>query len=251
MTFLSYLRNFNVAFRSDQWGNILAGIDLIRRKAGGESYGITFPLITTSSGAKMGKTAAGAVWLDPKRTSTYDYFQFWINTDDRDVTRFLSLFTFLPLPEIQAVENLEGAELNGAKSVLAFEATRLAHGEKEATKAYRSACAMFGSRLVSDSILPSSNIPREETAVQGDNVPCTEMPKSIFDEGIAAFKLFHEAGLAKSGGEARRLIVQGGGYVNGRRLEAFDQMLYAKDFDKMELVLRAGKKRFHKILIKS
>ena len=236
---------------SDQWGNIVAGIDLIRRKVGGESYGITFPLITTSSGAKMGKTAAGAVWLDAERTSTYDYYQFWVNTDDRDVGRFLSLFTFLPLSEVAEVANLEGAELNGAKSVLAFEATRLAHGEEEAKKAYRSACDMFGARMVAESILPSSKIPRKGGVGEGDNVPCTEMPRAIFDEGIAAFKLFHEAGLSKSGGEARRLIDQGGGYVNGRRLEAFDQIVATEDFEGPELVLRAGKKRFHKILIKS
>lgn len=234
---------------SDQWGNIVAGIDLIRRKASGESFGITFPLITTSSGAKMGKTASGAVWLEPERTSTYDYYQFWINTDDRDVTRFLSLFTFLPLPEIDAVKQLEGAELNSAKTVLAFEATRLAHGEDEALKAYRSACEMFGSRMVADTILPSSKIPRESDTARGDNVPCTEMQRAAFDGGIAAYKLFHEAGLTKSGGEARRLIDQGGGYINGTRLASFDQLVRLDDFEHGELVLRAGKKRFHKILI--
>lgn len=236
---------------SDQWGNIVAGIDLIRRKAGSESFGITFPLITTSSGAKMGKTASGAVWLDPERTSPYDYFQFWVNTDDRDVARFLSLFTFLPMAEIEVVKQLEGAELNSAKTVLAFEATRLAHGEDQAFKAYRSACEMFGSRIVADTILPSSRIPRGGDADTGDNVPCTVMERAVFDEGIAAFKLFHEAGLAKSGGEARRLIDQGGGYINGSRLASFDQLVQADDFDGDELVLRAGKKRFHKILIKS
>jgi len=235
---------------SDQWGNIVAGIDLIRRTLGDQAFGVTFKLITTSSGAKMGKTAAGAVWLDPERTSTYDYYQFWVNTDDRDVARFLALFTFLPLSEIEKVGGLEGAELNGAKSVLAFEATRLAHGEEEAIKAYRSACDMFGLRRVADSILPSSRIPRNVDLIEGDNVPCSEMVANEFEEGIAAFKLFHETGLAKSGGEARRLIEQGGGYVNGRRLESFDQLIFAKDFNEMSLLLRAGKKRFHKILIK-
>ncbi|WP_054031905.1 tyrosine--tRNA ligase [Desulfatitalea tepidiphila] len=235
---------------SDQWGNIVAGIDLIRRTLGEQAFGITFKLITTSSGAKMGKTAAGAVWLDPERTSTYDYYQFWVNTDDRDVARFLALFTFLPLSEIEKVGALEGAELNGAKSVLAFEATRLAHGEEEAIKAYRSACDMFGLRSVADSILPSSRIPRKVDLIEGDNVPCSEMLSDEFEEGIAAFKLFHETGLAKSGGEARRLIEQGGGYVNGRRLKSFDQLIFTKDFSEMGLLLRAGKKRFHKILIK-
>jgi len=235
---------------SDQWGNIVAGIDLIRRTMGQQAFGVTFKLITTSSGAKMGKTAAGAVWLDAERTSTYDYYQFWVNTDDRDVARFLALFTFLPLSEIENVGRLEGAELNSAKSVLAFEATRLAHGEDGAIKAYKSACDMFGLRMVDKSILPSSSIPRNGSFTEGDSVPCSEMARSDFDDGIAAFKLFHQAGLAKSSGEARRLIEQGGGYVNGRRLEAFDQAIYFNDFDDMTLLLRAGKKRFHKILLK-
>jgi tyrosyl-tRNA synthetase len=133
---------------SDQWGNIVAGIDLIRRVDGKSAFGITFPLITTSSGAKMGKTASGAVWLDAERTSPYDYYQFWINTDDRDVARFLALFSFLPMAEIEAVEHLDGADLNAVKAVLAFEATALAHGAEEAVKAYQAACDMFGNRVV-------------------------------------------------------------------------------------------------------
>src|SRR5690606_15842451 len=117
----------------DQWGNIVAGVELIRRTEQKAAFGITFPLITTSSGEKMGKTAKGAVWLDPARTSPYEYYQYWINTDDRDVARFLALFTFLPMEEITAVEHLEGGvDLNAAKSVLAFEATRLAHGHDPA-----------------------------------------------------------------------------------------------------------------------
>ena len=234
---------------SDQWGNIVAGIDLIRRMTGDQAFGVTFPLITTSSGAKMGKTAAGAVWLDPERTSPYEYYQFWVNADDMDVARFLSLFTFLPLEEIQLVSKLEGADLNSAKAVLAYETTRLAHGALEADKAYKAACQMFGARFVPQSILPSSGIPREGEAASDESVPTTEIPISIFDEGISAYKLFQLSGLAASGGEARRLIEQGGGYINGTRLENFDQIITSKDISKMTLLLRAGKKRFHKIRI--
>ncbi len=236
---------------SDQWGNIVAGIDLIRRVCGKNAYGVTFPLITTSSGAKMGKTASGAVWLDPERTSPYDYYQFWVNTDDRDVARFLSLFSFLPMNEIQAIENLDGADINAAKAVLAFEATALAHGREHALKAYQAACEMFGSRVVSEGILPSSQIPRQGADASAESVPSSDMERSTLEKGIPAFKLFQQVGLVASGGEARRLIKQGGAYLNGQRLTAFDQMVNLSNIKDMEIVLRAGKKRFHKILIKS
>ena len=139
---MSYTIRYNCRLQmggNDQWGNIVAGIDLIRRKQRGTSFGITFPLITTAGGAKMGKTAEGAVWLDAKRTIPYDYYQFWVNTDDRDVMRFLALFTLLPMSEIREIEKLKGAELNSAKTVLAYEATHLAHGRDKAVNAYRDA----------------------------------------------------------------------------------------------------------------
>ncbi len=234
---------------SDQWGNIVAGIDLIRRMRSETAFGVTFPLLTTSSGAKMGKTATGAVWLDPERTSPYDYYQFWINTDDRDVARFLALFTFLPMKEVRAIENLEGAELNSAKIVLAFEATRLAHGQEAAEQAYKAACEMFGVRTVPGHILPTCAISREQGQAQDDSVPSSSMSPDVFEEGIAAFKLFAEVGLSKSGGEARRLIKQGGAYINGERIESFDQIINSNYINDMEIVLRAGKKRFHKIKI--
>ncbi|MEJ2158419.1 MAG: tyrosine--tRNA ligase [Desulfobacteraceae bacterium] len=234
---------------SDQWGNIVAGIDLIRRVSSETAYGITFPLITTSSGAKMGKTASGAVWLDPERTSPYDYYQFWVNTDDRDVTRFMALFTFLPMEEIKEVDQLKGADLNAAKIVLAFEATRLAHGKKEAEKAYQAASAMFGGRTVPAEILASSVIPRGGAADDHGSVPSTDMAMKELTVGIPAFKLLQRVGLVKSGGEARRLINQGGAYLNGERITAFDQVVNDNDISEMEIVLRAGKKRFHKILI--
>lgn len=236
---------------SDQWGNIVMGIDLIRRMRSESAFGVTFKLITTSSGAKMGKTAAGAVWLDPERTTPYDYFQFWVNTDDRDVDRFLSIFTFLPMEEIRPVAALEGAQLNAAKSILAFEATRLAHGEDEALKAYRSAISMFGARQISRDLLPSSNIPRESETSDAETVPQTEMSLAEIEEGIPCFKLFHQVGLTESSGAARRLIQQGGGYINGRRLERFDEMVTARDIEDMQIMLRAGKKHFYKIRVKS
>ncbi|WP_419661289.1 tyrS: tyrosyl-tRNA synthetase [Desulfosarcina variabilis str. Montpellier] len=236
---------------SDQWGNIVAGIDLIRRVDGENAFGITFPLITTASGAKMGKTAAGAVWLDAERTSPYDYFQFWVNTDDRDVGRFLALFTFLPMDEVRRVEKIEGADLNAAKSILAFETTRLAHGEEEAKNAYQSAVSMFGARQLPGNLLPSSTIPRGSASSDDQTVPQLEMPADAFNDGVPCFKLFHEVGLTESSGAARRLIQQGGGYVNGRRLEKFDEMITSNDINDMEILLRAGKKKFFKIRIKN
>ena len=252
--FLELLKRYDCCLQmggSDQWGNIVAGIDLIRRVEGKNAFGITFPLITTASGAKMGKTAAGAVWLDAERTTPYEYFQFWVNTDDRDVARFLALFTFLPMEEVRRVESMEGADLNAAKSILAYEATRLAHGDEAAKKAYRSAMSMFGARTLPGNLLPSSSIPRESMSIDGETVPQMEMPADMFKDGIPCFKLFHDVGLAESSGAARRLIQQGGGYVNGRRLVKFDEMITTNDINEMEILLRAGKKHFFKIRIKN
>jgi tyrosyl-tRNA synthetase len=235
---------------SDQWGNIVAGVDLIRRVQQKTAFGVTFPLITTSSGEKMGKTAKGAVWLDAERTSSYDYYQFWVNTDDRDVARFLALFTFLPMPEIRRIETLQGADLNSAKAVLAFEATRLAHGEEKAVKAYQGAASMFGDRDVPANILPSSIIPRGESRLDDISVPQTVMELETLKAGIPAFKLFQTVGLAASGGAARRLIDQGGAYVNGQRIDAFDHIISDRDLNQEDtIVLRSGKKRFHKIMV--
>jgi tyrosyl-tRNA synthetase len=235
---------------SDQWGNIVAGVELIRRVNQAAAFGITFPLITTSGGEKMGKTAMGAVWLDAEKTSPYDYFQYWINTDDRDVSRFLALFTFLPMDEIREIEKLSGADLNSAKTILAFEATQLAHGRDEALKAYKAAVSMFGARRVPETILPSSAIPRGDSDVDDASVPSSFVDVQTLKAGIPAFKLFHQVGLAESGGAARRLIEQGGAYINGTRVESFDYMVSDTDLDAHKtMVLRSGKKRFHKIEI--
>lgn len=235
---------------SDQWGNIVAGIDLTRKVHRKTAFGITFPLITTSSGAKMGKTASGAVWLDPERTSPYDYYQFWVNTDDNDVARFLCLFTFLPMDEINKVKALKDADLNHAKAVLAFEATLLAHGRTASEEAFNAARSMFGQRVIPHDLLPSSVIPRDGGGGGSDeNVPSSLINKEELDQGIPAFKLLFSVGLAQSGGAARKLIEQGGAYMNGQRIPATDYLVTSKDFEKGELILRAGKKRYHKIVI--
>ena len=237
---------------SDQWGNIVAGVELIRRMQQQTAFGVTFPLITSSSGEKMGKTAKGAIWLDPERTSPYEYYQYWVNTDDRDVARFLALFTFLPMDEINALDSLEGSELNSAKAVLAFETTLLAHGRDEALNAYQAAASMFGNRAIGDHILPSSSVPRGEAGLEDDSVPHSFVKTAALKAGIPAFKLFRDAGLADSNGAARRLIQQGGAYINGQRIDVFDQLISEQDLDdENSIVLRSGKKRFHKIRVQS
>ncbi len=218
---------------SDQWGNIVAGIDLIRRLEGKQAYGVTFPLIMTADGRKMGKTEKGAVWLDPQRTSPYEYYQFWINTDDRDVRRFLALFTFLPMEEVEEYGKIRGAEIRKAKEILAFEATKIVHGEEEASKARAASKALFS----------------KEKADEG-SIPTTHLGKKEFVQGIPIFKLFETTNLSTSGSEARRLIEQGGGYLNERRVEKFDLLVTLEDFnEKGEVLLRAGKKKFHRIKI--
>lgn len=234
---------------SDQWGNIVAGVELVRRVRQKTVFGITFPLVTTSSGEKMGKTAQGAVWLAPDRTSPYEYYQYWINTDDRDVARFLALFTFLPMSEIRKVEKLSGAELNSAKQVLAFETTRLAHGKEEAMQAYQASASMFGARVVPEEIMPSSTIPRQAWDSEDTAVPHSCIKMDQLKAGVPAFKIFHQAGLAGSRGAARRLIEQGGAYVNDQRIASFDQLITENDINDMEILLRSGKKRYHKIRV--
>jgi tyrosyl-tRNA synthetase len=230
---------------SDQWGNIVAGIDLIRRLEGKQAYGITFPLIMTADGKKMGKTEKGAVWLDPQRTSPYEYYQFWINTDDRDVKRFLALFTFLPIEEIQEkYGKLEGADLRIAKEALADEATKIVHGEEEAQKAKAASKRLFVS--VSGGLsMQGSGITNDD-----DSTPTSFIEKEKFIKGVPMFKLFETAGLCSSSSEARRLIEQGGAYLNNKKVNKFDDLVTQEDFDTNGTVLlRAGKKKFHRIKI--
>jgi tyrosyl-tRNA synthetase len=217
---------------NDQWGNILAGSDLIRRVEGGDAEALTFPLLTTAAGAKMGKTEKGAIWLDPQRTSPYDYYQYWINTDDRDVGKFLALFTFLSMEEVTRLSSLEGAEIRYAKEVLARECTAILHGQKAAAEAMEASRALFS----------------EGGAAAGDAVPTFEFELARLREGVPVFVIFTEAGLVKSRGEARRLVQQGGAYVNGRRVEQFDEDVTAGDIEDGFVLLRAGKKKYMRLL---
>jgi len=218
---------------NDQWGNILAGADLTRRLEGEVIHGITFPLISTSSGTKMGKTHKGTIWLDPKLTSPYDYYQYWINQDDRDIERFLTLFTFLSMDEVRRLGSRNGADIRETKHVLAYEATKLCHGEAEAKKAKDAASQLFGGNKSEFS----------------ESVPSYAINSEELERGLMAYLLFEKAGLCKTRGEARRLISQGGGYVNDRRIEAFDQVIDLKDMMNDSILLRAGKKKYLKINI--
>ena len=217
----------------DQWGNICAGIDLIRRVEGGDAYGLVFPLITTASGGKMGKTEKGTVWLDPELTSPYEYYQYWINTDDRDVERFLALFTLLPMEEVRRYGNLKGEELREAKEVLAYEVTKLTHGEEAARKAQEASRAIFRGEGGDLEAMPTSYLERER-----------------LEEGIPVYELFVLSGLASSRSEARRLISQGGGYLNSRRVESFEQKVTVNDLQGGSIILRAGKKRYHRLVVR-
>lgn len=237
---------------NDQWGNIVAGIDLVRRVEGKQAYGITFPLITTSTGSKMGKTEKGTVWLDSAFTSPHEYYQYWINSTDADVERFMALFTFLPIEEIREVRNLSDAGLNQAKAVLAFEATKVTHGEQAAVAAWRASSAAFGAKPVEASLFPSSSIPREKAQADVSAIPYVEKRREDFgQEGIPAFELFHEAGLCKSRGEARRNLEQGGGYVNGEPIKTFDEKIGLWHITQNgEILLRKGKKTFFRIVVR-
>ena len=185
---------------SDQWGNIVCGVELGRRATGLDLYGLTSPLITLASGAKMGKTAAGAVWLNPERFSSYEYWQYWRNTEDADVGRFLRLFTELPLQEVARLEALEGAEINEAKAILATEATSLCHGPEAAREAAETARRTFASGAGGGAF--------------ADGLPTVEIPRARLDDGVPLYDLLREAGLVKSNSEARRLIRGGGARVN-------------------------------------
>jgi tyrosyl-tRNA synthetase len=207
---------------SDQWGNIVMGVELGRRLADKQLFGLTTPLLTTSSGAKMGKTAAGAVWLNADKLPVYDYWQYWRNTEDADVTRFLKLFTDLPLAEIGKLADLRGAEINEAKKILAFEATKLAHGEDAARQAAETARRTF------------------EEGQSAEGLPTVEIPKAEFAAGIGVLDLFVRAGLAASKGEARRLVQGKGAKIDDAVVEN-DALVVKREDGAAKLT--AGKKR--------
>jgi tyrosyl-tRNA synthetase len=211
---------------SDQWGNIVMGADLGRRMEGAELFALTSPLLATSSGAKMGKSAAGAVWLNPDRLSPYEFWQYWRNAEDEDVGRFLRTFTDLPLDEIARLAALKGQEINEAKKVLATEITTLAHGKKAAEQAAETARRTF------------------EEGAKGDTLPTVDVPRARLAVGIAAFELLHEAGLAESRNEARKLIKGGGGRLNDKPIESDTAVVTEHDLDPGgTLKLSAGRKR--------
>ncbi len=244
-------KNYNCVLEmggNDQWGNIVAGIDLTRRLEEKKVYGMTFPLLATSQGHKMGKTEKGTVWLDADLTTPYEYFQYWINTEDADVKRFLALFTLLPMEEINETARLLDAELNMAKAVLAFEATKITHGQEAAVSAWAAAVSNFGLKPVSPSLFPSSVIPRTVAAVDMSAIPTVEKIREEFVSGFPAFELFHAVDLCATRSEARRLIQQGGAYVNDRQVKTFDENIGSGDIIDNEIHLRKGKKQH--ILIK-
>jgi len=231
----------------DQWGNILAGVDLIRRVDGGTVEALTFPLLTTASGAKMGKTAQGAVWLDPGQFSPYDFYQYWVNCDDRDIGRFLRIFTLLPLDEIRRLEALAGSEANEAKRLLAYEATKITHGELEAEKARQAAAAAFGGKTANAG--GRSDGGPADAAGDITVLPTTAVPRSRLEAGIAPAGLFTEVGLTPSRKEAKRMIEQGGLYVNDERIDSVERLLTLKDLGPDGgFVLKAGKKKAHRVV---
>ncbi len=212
---------------NDQWSNILGGVDLIRRVGHSDSYGLTFKLLTTKEGKKMGKTEKGALWLDPEKTSPYEFYQYWRNIDDADVKTVLSLLTFLPMDEVNRLSSLKDEKINEAKKVAAFEITKLIHGEEEAKKAEEAASALF------------------EGTGSLDNMPTTQIEKniSILDAMI-------NAGLAPSKGQARTLINQGGITLNDEKISDTNYVLSEKDFKDGFAILKKGKKIYHKLEVK-
>lgn len=221
----------------DQWSNIIGGVELVRKKEGKDVFGMTFALLTNSEGKKMGKTESGAVWLDANKTLPYDFYQYWRNVDDKDVIKCLRMLTFLPMSEVRELEKLKGQEINKAKEILAYEVTKLVHGEGEANKVQNAAKAIFCS------------------GQNTDDMPSTEISLDLFvDKKILVIDLLMAAKLVSSKGEARRLIEQGGISIilkdETRKVQTIDESLSLSDFDDNFVVVKKGKKVFRKVTIK-
>ena len=213
----------------DQWSNMLGGTELIRRKLGKDAHAMTITLLTDSQGKKMGKTAGNAVWLDPNKTSPFDFYQYWRNVGDQDVMKCIRMLTFLPLEQIDAMDSWEGSQLNQAKEILAYELTKLVHGEAEADKAQEAARALFGG------------------SGSSENMPSTQLPEARFTDGkIGAIELLVACGLCASNGEARRLIQQGGVAVDDRKVASIDVTFDQAQFAGDGVVIKKGKKVFHR-----
>ena len=218
---------------NDQWSNMLGGTELIRRKLNKDAYAMTIPLLLNSEGKKMGKTASGAVWLDPEKTSPYEFYQYWRNVDDSDVIKCIKMLTFLPMEQIREMEGWKDQQLNRAKEILAYELTNLVHGEEEAKKAEEAAKALFSG---------SGNL---------DNIPTTELTEEDFtDNKIDIIKMLTKSGLCSSNGDARRTITGGGVSVNNEKITEFSQRFEKEQFGE-GLILRKGKKNYHKLVFKS
>lgn len=214
---------------NDQWSNIIGGIELTRKKANKQVYGMTFALLTNSEGKKMGKTEKGALWLDRDKTSPYDFYQYWRNIDDADVEKCLALLTFLPMDEVRRLGSLEGAEINKAKEILAYEVTKLIHSEEDAIKAQEAARALFGG------------------GTDSENMPTTDIAFSELGEGMTVIELMIKAGLIKTKSEGRRLIDQSGVSVNDNIVKEVNATISEKDFEEGKLIIKKGKKIYHKI----
>ncbi|MCX5847882.1 MAG: tyrosine--tRNA ligase [Deltaproteobacteria bacterium] len=246
--FFYLFKNYGCALQmggNDQWGNMLAGTELIRKIAAKDAHAVTFPLITTSLGQKMGKTEKGTIWLEGSLTKPYEYYQYWVNCDDADLERFLKLFTYLPLNEISVVKKLTDAQLNMAKAVLAFEATRITHGTQAAEDAWRASMEAFHSRPVDADMFPSSSIPRQTAASDTSAIPRYKVSRKEMDAGIQICAACAKAGLTQSISETKRLIEQGGIYINDRQVKSSDEKITVADFnDSNELRVRKGKKKY-------
>lgn len=216
----------------DQWSNIIGGIELIRRKEGKQAYGMTFTLLTTSEGKKMGKTEKGALWLDPEKVSPYEFYQYWRNVDDKDVIRMLKLVTFLPMEQIAEYEKLEGQELNQVKCILAYEVTKMVHGKEAADAANAAATAIFGG------------------GGNTENMPTEELDASVVADGINILDLLTQVKLIPSKGEGRRLIQQNGLSLNGEKVTAVDLTVTPEMFADDGLVVKKGKKTFLRLVLK-
>jgi len=214
---------------NDQWSNIIAGVELTRKKAGKQVYGMTFSLLTNSEGKKMGKTEKGALWLDRNKTTPYEFYQYWRNIDDADVEKCLALLTFLPMDEVRRLGALEGSEINKAKEILAFEVTKLIHTEEDAVNAQEAARALFGG------------------GADSENIPTTELTKAELGERISVIDIMLKAGLIKSKSEGRRLIDQSGVAVNDVILDDIGTAVTEKDFEDGKLMIKKGKKTYHRI----
>ncbi len=217
---------------SDQWSNILGGYELVRKLENDKVYAMTFKLLTTASGIKMGKTMAGAIWLDPEKTTPYEMFQYLRNCDDRDVIKFMKLLTMLPLDKIAEYEKLEGAELNTAKEVLAYEVVKDIHGEESAKSALSASRSLFGGDKNSE------------------DIPSTEMSSDKFNAPVGILNLMSELGLIKTNSEGRRLINQGGVSIDDKKINDPKLELTKDDFKDGEIIIRKGKKVYHKVILK-